>query len=255
MRNTLGNSPKINSRGSMLFFEHLKELRRRLIGSLITILIATIVTFIFYDFIISILFRPFESLKITGMSDVLFVNTIFEGFLIKIKVAFLSGILFSSPVHIYNLIKFIFPGLTLKEKKVVVISLFASFLLIGFSAYYGYFRVIPISIAFLTNSGFIPQNVGMLLNFGKNIFYIFRFLLMTLVLFQIPVILEVLIAMNILRRQALLKASRFVIVGIFLLSALLTPPDFISQVSLALPMIVLFFLTILIAKIFRFGEG
>ncbi len=137
----------------------------------------------------------------------------------------------------------------------MAVQIIAGFLLIGFNAYCGYFRVIPISIAFLTNSGFIPQNVGMLLNFGKNIFYIFRFLLITLILFQIPVILEVLMAMNILRRQALLKANRFVIVGIFLLSALLTPSNFISQVSRALPMIVLFFLTILIGKIFRFGEG
>lgn len=86
----------------------------------------------------------------------------------------------------------------------------------------------------------------MLLNYGKNIFYVFRFLLVTMILFQIPIILELLLAMNMVNRRAVLKASRFVIVGIFALAAILTPPDFVSQIGVALP---------LIAKLFKFGEG
>ncbi len=95
----------------------------------------------------------------------------------------------------------------------------------------------------------------MLLNYGKNIFYVFRFLLVTMILFQIPIILELLLAMNMVNRRAVLKASRFVIVGIFALAAILTPPDFVSQIGVALPLIAFFFLTILIAKLFKFGEG
>lgn len=194
-------------------------------------------------------------MEIRGSNDLLFVNTIFEGFLIKIKVSILAGLILSLPIHFYNLIRFIFPGLTAKEKKVVLLSLISSLVLIGVSAYYGYFKLIPVSFKFLTTSGFIPKKVGMLLNYGKNIFYVFRFLLVTMILFQIPIILELLLAMNMVNRRAVLKASRFVIVGIFALAAILTPPDFVSQIGVALPLIAFFFLTILIAKLFKFGEG
>ena len=78
--------------------------------------------------------------------------------------------------------------------------------------------------------------------------------MMTIVLFQTPIVLELLMIMNILKRKTLLRASKYVIVGFFVLSAALTPPDFISQLSLALPLVGLFFLSILIAKIFRFGD-
>ena len=64
-----------------------------------------------------------------------------------------------------------------------------------------------------------------------------------------------LMIMNVLSRKALLKASRFIVIGIFVLSAIVTPPDFVSQISLALPLVGLFFLTILIARIFNFGKG
>ena len=200
------------------------------------------------------LFAPFEAISGSDAEDILFVNSIFEGFLTKIKVAFLCGIILSLPVHFYNVIRFVFPGLKPKEKQVIGISLSASFILVALSAYYAYYQIIPISIAFLTNTGFIPERVGLLLNYQKNIFYVFRFMLVTLILFQLPIILEVLMVVSLVKRRTLMRTSRFFVVGIFVLSALMTPPDFISQVSVALPLILLFFLTILIAKIFHFGE-
>ena len=243
-----------NPDGSMPFIGHIRELRKLLIISIAAVVAASIAAFIFYQFILSILFKPFEMVYGGSEGDVLFVNTLLEGFLTKIKIALLTGVLLSSPIHVYNIVHFLFPGLTQKEKKVVGVALLTSFVLIVASAYYGYFKVIPISLQFLTNSGFIPEKVGMLLNFGKNVFYIFNFILGTIVLFQFPIIVEILLVMNVLKRRSLIRSSRYIVVGIFLVAALLTPPDFISQVSLALPMIVLYFLTILVAKIFKFGE-
>lgn len=240
-------------------FEHLLELRKRLIVSLLAALAASVVCFIFYDRILSFLFSPFSKIKageqLLQEGKVLFVNTIFEGFLIKLKIALLSGFILSAPVHLFNIVRFVFPGLTPKEKKVIVISLAASFVLVVSSFFYSYYKVIPISIQFLTGSGFIPKNTGLLLNFGRNIFYIFQFLIISIILFQLPILLEILMIMNVVRRKSLLKISRFVIVGVFVLAAVVTPPDFISQLSLAIPLVLLYFLTILIAKIFRFGEG
>lgn len=238
----------------MPFLEHLRELRNRLIVSFIAIFIGFVISFIIYDTIIAVLSRPLNLVNKILHNKTLFINSIYEGFAIRIKVSLLAGILFSLPVHIYNFIKFVFPGLTLKERKVIIYSLIASFFLVVISIYYGYFKIIPFSVKFLTSTSFVPDSVGILLNFGRNIFYIFQFLLMGLLIFQLPLVLELLMYMNILKRKSVLKASRFIIVGIFILSAIVTPPDVVSQIAFALPLILLFFLTIVIAKIFRFGE-
>ena len=227
----------------MLFIDHIQELRKRIIVSLLALLCTAIASFI--------LFKPFKALAhLIAEEEVLFMHTIFEGFLIRMKVSIISGSILSFPVHLYNIIRFVFPGLKEKEKEVILNSLYASFILSIFAFYYSYYKVIPISINFLTGTRFIPTNVGLLLNYGKNILYIFQFLLISLLLFQLPIVLVVLMVMNILKRRTLLRASRYVIVVIFILSAILTPPDFISQVSLALPLAALFFLTIVI-QIFK----
>lgn len=234
---------------------HIFELRRRIFVGLAAFLVCMAFSFIFNRQILALLIIPLQSLNNRGsVENLLFVNTLFEGFLTKVKLSAISGIILSLPVHLFNILRFVFPGLTRRERRMISLSLIVSSVLIAFSFYYGYFKVIPLSVAFLSSSGFIPENIGMLLNYSRNIFYILQFLLATLVVFQIPVILEVLLVMGVLRRHDLMKASRYIMVGTFVLSALLTPPDFVSQLSLAIPLIALFFLTIAIAKIFHFGE-
>ena len=242
------------AQGEMTLLEHLTDLRLRIIGSSVAILLSTIPAYVFYDHIVTILFRPFQSIESMGAEARLYVGTLFEGFTTKIKISLLAGVILSFPVHLYNAIRFVFPGLTGKEKRVVVAGLGASFLLVVFSVYYSYFSIIPISVRFLTGPGFIPAQVGMILGYEKNIFTILQFIFVSLVVFQSPVLLEILLIMNVVTRKTLLRLSRFVVVGIFILAAILTPPDFVSQVSIAVPLVGLYFLTILIARIFRWGE-
>jgi sec-independent protein translocase protein TatC len=240
---------------NMTLWGHLKELRRRLLFSALGILIGSIIAFLFFQFIIGALFKPFEGIEAARTQGQLFINTIFEGFVTKLKLSILTGLVISFPVHLFNAICFIFPGLHRREKRITIIGLSVSFILIVFSFYYSYSKIVPISVRFLTSKNFIPDQVGLLLNYSKNIFYVVQFLFITLVVFQVPIVLEILLITNVITRKQLLKSSRFIIIGIIVMSALLTPPDFISQVSLATPLIVLFFLTILVAKIFKFGEG
>jgi sec-independent protein translocase protein TatC len=239
---------------SLTFIEHLVELRKRIIVSLIGVLLGAVIVFFLFDSIVTFLLTPFKLLEVGAEGQRLFINTLFEGFLTKLKISLLIGIIVSLPVHLYNAIRFIFPGLTMREKKAIIIALVVSFTLVVFSFYYSYYKIIPISVRFLTSSSFIPVNVGLLLNYNKNIFYILQFILVTLIIFQMPIILEILLVMNIVKRKALLRMSKYIIVSIFVLSALLTPPDFVSQISLAAPLIILYFFVILIAKIFKFGE-
>lgn len=239
----------------MTFLGHLQELRKRLFLSAIGILIGSVIAFLFFNQLLDFLFAPFLSIETMDTEKQLFINTLFEGFLTKIKISLLTGAILSFPLHLYNIIKFVFPALSKKEKGVILIGLITSTSLIIGSFYYSYYKIIPLSVKFLTSRAFIPFSVGLLLNYNKNIFYILQFIFIALILFQTPIILELLLITNIVKRTSLLRASKYIVVMIFVFSSLLTPPDFISQVSLAGPLIALFFLTLLIAKIFRFGEG
>ena len=247
------------ARGTMPFLEHAAELRRRLISSLLAVLLAAIVCYLFYEPVLAVLLRPLESLPGAAASEAdadgayLFINTIFEGFLVRVKVALIAGAVLATPVHLYNLVRFIFPGLTRRERRAVTATLAASFVLLLAGFFYSYYSVIPLSVRFLVSAGFIPPGVGLLLNFQRNVFFVFQFLLVFLLVFQIPILLVVLMMTGVVTRRALLRASRYAVVGIFALSAVVTPPDVVSQVSLAVPMVGMFFLSILVAKLLGFG--
>jgi sec-independent protein translocase protein TatC len=237
----------------MSFIEHIKELRIRLITSCIAIIACSVLSFFFYSSIVKILYKPYMNLP-GNTHQALYIMSLFEGFLVKIKVSILSGIIISSPLHIYNIVKFIMPALKRNEQKVLQLALFFGFFLVLCSVYYGYCYIMPVSIKFLTSPGFVPQHIGILLNFKNNIFYIIQFLLVCVIIFQMPIILVILLYMNIVSRKKLLSSGRYVIIGVFIFSAILTPPDFISQLAVALPLVVLYFITLIIAKVFKLGE-
>jgi len=238
----------------MSFGGHFSELRTRLIVSLAAVLVLSVLSYVFYDRVIGLLTAPFKGLHSGINSQALFINSIYEGFTVRIKISFVSGLVLSLPVLIFNLLQFIFPGLTPKERRVILYSLIASFVLLAAGAYYGYSFMIPVLVGFFLKTGFLPDGIGVLLNFDRNIFYILQFLLLTVLVFQLPILLELLMIMNILKRKAVFKASRIIIVLIFVLAAVMTPsPDAFSQLAVALPLTALFLLTLLVAEIFKFG--
>ena len=191
--------------------------------------------------------------RAAGGEPTLFVHTLFEGFLTRLKLAVLTGLVLSAPLHVFNAAGFVFPGLTGHEKRVVGLAVLGSFFLALAAFAYGYFRIIPLSISFLTGSGFIPDQVGLLLNYSTNIFYVTQFLLVCVLLFQVPIVLVALMALGAVKQRHLWRSMRYIVVGTFLLAAILTPPDFISQLSVAVPLIVLFVLAGLLAKLFGLG--
>lgn len=237
----------------MPLIEHIRELRTIILVSMSAFVLCTIAAFVFSDKIIGLFTRQFNAVS-SAVESKLVVTTIIEGFSSQIKIAVLSGLILSSPIHIFNILRFVFPGMEKRQRRVILWFLAASLVLISLGAYIAYFRIVPLAIGFLTNPYFIPKNVGYLLNYQTNIFYVFSFILWSVLALQLPLVMEILLMMNILKRKAVFRASRFVVVGIFFISAIITPPDFISQLGVALPLTALYFLAILIAKIFKFGE-
>ena len=154
-------------------FDHLRELKRRVMYSCLAALVCSVLAYFVYDPIIALLADPFSSVLGAG-KPILYVTSLFEGFLTRMKFAFIGGIVFSTPVHVYHLIRFIFPALKLKERRIIVICLIASTILAFFSLILCYFLLIPISMKFLITREFIPKNVGIMLHFNQNIFYVFN---------------------------------------------------------------------------------
>lgn len=243
----------ISAEKYMHIFEHLRELRKRLISSLVAFAIFTVIAFLIHDSIVTLFIQFFSTIS-EGSGSSLFVNSVVEGIATKFKISLIAGLTLSMPVHLYNIILFVFPALHKKEKRTITISLICSFVLIVLSIYLSYFKILPLSINFLTTDDFIPGDVGLLLNYNTSIFYTLYFVFWSVIAFQTPILFVLLMSLNIISRKAAFKSSKFVISIIFILAAIVTPPDAISQVGLALPLVILFYLSIFIAKIFKFGE-
>jgi len=238
----------------MPILEHIRELRNVIITSIIAFVIACVVSFTLSKQIISIFTEPFSRID-SLVEKTLVVSSITEGFVAQLKITFVGGFIISMPIHIFGIIRFVFPGLSAREKRIVMSFLVFSLILIIVGAYMVYFKLIPLAINFLTNPYFVPVTVGFLLNYETNIFYLLSFMLWSVLALQIPLIMEILLAMNVLKRRQVWKATRFVIAGCFLLAAIVTPPDIPSQIGVAVPLCCFYFLALLVAKIFKFGEG
>ena len=150
--------------------------------------------------------------------------------------------------------RFVLPGLKKNEKKwLFIIIFFSSFLSIG-STYLGYAIVFPYIVSYLLTTSFIPETIQILLNYQENVSYIISFLAGSIIIFQSPIILTVLLAKNILKRHDLIKNARWFIIGIIIISAIATPPDIFSQLSLSVPLMLCFFGCIIFAKFMGWGD-
>jgi sec-independent protein translocase protein TatC len=239
----------------MSLIGHLTELRRRLIASISVILICFVCVLIFYNRIVVLFTDQFNRIE-TSLGAKLFSNSIAEGFLVQLQTSAIIAVMVSLPFHLVNIAQFLFPAFPPKSRKIITTGIVGSFFLAMFGAFIAYFQIIPFSIRFLAGSLYIPRDVGVLLNYQKSISYILMFMLWAVITFQTPLVLMILLALNILKRSAVLRSSRYVIIIIFVVSAMVTPSvDPVSQCAIALPLIILYFAVILIAKIFKLGEG
>ncbi len=229
---------------AMPFVEHVRELRRRLIYCLYALGIGFAVGLVFYNHYVQFLIAPFgQELRTLGIA---------EGFVTKIRISAYAGLILSFPVHVYNILAFILPALTAKERRMLGWVLGGSVALMLAGGYLGYYQILPLSVRFLKEQN--PANVTPDLQFQQNIGFVIRMVLAFIVLFQAPLVMLLLMAGNIVSRRRFLRLGRYFVVVIFVLSAILTPPDIVSQIGLAVPLLLLFYLTILVAWIVGIGN-
>ncbi len=233
----------------MGFLDHLEELRWRLVKCLISICVGSIFSFNYIDEILRVLLLPTLETTIPVNIQVLSVQGMF---IIKWFISFITGFIISLPILTYQLWQFISPGLKLNEKRYLFPVVFFSFssFLVGIS--FGYFILIPFSLEFFSSIG-----MGNIEN-NYSIQYYFSFLSWLLlgsgVIFQLPVVSLILSAIGLLTPAFMRHYRRHSIVSIFILSSFITPPDPVSMLIMAIPLIILYELSIGISWIINRNE-
>ncbi len=223
----------------MHFLDHLEELRWRLLKSLISILIGSVVTFYFIDLIIEFLIKPTQSLTNPMDLQVLKVQGMF---MIKWGIALIGGFVLAIPVLTYQLWKFIAPGLYLNERKYVGPLIFFTYLSFLVGLVFSYTVIIPFSLEFFTSIG-VDQIEN---NFSIN--YYFNFVTWLMIgsglIFELPVLVFILSVIGLLTPAFMSHYRRHSIVIILILSAFITPPDPVSLVLMFIPLWLLYEISI-----------
>lgn len=226
---------------------HIADLRKRLVISALTIAVMFFVCFAFYQPILDWMMVPVKEALPAGSSMV--AVEIQETFFTAMKVAFFAAFIISLPVIFWQLWLFLAPGLYDHEKKLVVPFVFFATLMFLMGASFAYYVVVPIGFDFLITFG--STIVTVLPSIGKYVGFFTKLMIGFGIAFELPVITFFLAKIGIVDDKMLKDFFRYAIVLIFVLAAILTPPDIISQLLMAAPLIVLYGISIYIAKVFN----
>lgn len=222
----------------MTIWDHLEELRRRVFICVGAIFMGMLASFFFSEAILEFLTRPL--LNIVGQ---FYFFSPQEAFLIRLKASLISGVIFSSPVWLWQVWAFVSPGLLLREKKTFLPLVFIITALFIAGAFFSYYLVLPAGLDFLVSmqTPFLEPMI--------SITQYLDFVLMTILgfglAFNLPVVILALAFMRILNTRVLNNYQRHAVVLILILAAMLTPgPDIASQLLLAAPLLILFELSV-----------
>lgn len=252
MSNTTQDEDPIHDK-PMPLIEHLMELRQRLLWSVGAFLIAFALCYYFSTAIYGFLAQPLANVLIGqgGADRRMIFTALYEAFFTYLKVAFFGAIFFSFPIWATQLWLFIAPGLYRSEKRTIMPFLVASPFLFLLGAALAYYFIFPLAwhffISFETPAGAGTVPIQLEAKVSEYLSLVMHMILAFGIAFQMPVGLVLLCKVGILNVASLRKGRRYAIVGMFVVAAIITPPDVISQVGLAVPLILLYEISILLA--------
>ncbi len=230
------------------FTEHLGELRDRLVRSFIAVGIGFVVAYFFKEQLFEILIAPL----VTAMGENGNARMIFTGlpeaFFTYLKVALLTGIILATPVLSYEFWMFVSPGLYRTEKKYFLPIVFLSVFFFAIGASFGYFIVFPYGFKFFL--GFATETIYAMPSMKEYLSFSSKMLLAFGFVFELPLVLTFMARMGLVTVPFLKKNRKYALLLFFVGAALITPPDVVTQIMMALPLMLLYEISIIGAKIF-----
>jgi len=222
-------------------YEHLQELRRVIIISMVASFIGIAVSYLFLrETLMAVVFGPYRNL-----GKELVIIGVAEGFLVQLKLACVGGILIASPIIIWQVMSFILPALYNNEKRVFLVSFFVALFLFIAGVTFGYKFVFGLGLSmFLLD---FTQGLTAMISASRYLSFFISFLLPFGLIFQIPLVTYLLSRLGLISPSFLRSKRGYAVLVIFILAAILTPPDVLSQILLALPMLLLYEISILLA--------
>ncbi len=227
------------------FLSHLEELRARLLRCAIVVMV---LFFAFYPWAPAIfkgLTSPIRHVLPKG--ETLIFTGIAEGFLTHFKVGFYSALLVATPYILFQIWQFVIPGLYDREKKYAVLFVAPTLILFTGGALFGFFVILPVVLPFFINS-FASEWIRPLPSIQDYLSFAILMMLASGLAFELPVFLVLLNKTGVLNRETLVKKRGYAIILISIVAAVFTPPDVISMMCIAIPMVILYELSLFIMR-------
>ena len=235
------------------FVEHLAELRSRLVKSIIYLFFFFVVCYFFAEDIYNFLLTPYaEAVRDDPINRRMIFTALHETFITYLKVAFFAAMFVASPIILTQIWKFVAPGLYKNEKRALLPYLIATPVLFLVGGMLVYYLIMPLAIKFFLTFETSAQNTNLPIQLeakvNEYLSLIMRLIFAFGISFQLPVLLSLLARVGFVDSEYLKKRRKYVIVIIFAVAAILTPPDPITQIGLGIPLLILYELSILSVK-------
>jgi sec-independent protein translocase protein TatC len=228
------------------FTDHLEELRKRLVTCFIAVGVGFLITYGFKEKLFYFLTRPLVSVMKEG--DSLIFTGLPEAFFTYLKVSLLAGIMLATPVLLYQFWIFVAPGLYHKERRILLPIVFLSTVFFVGGALFGYFVVFPFGFKFFLS--FATETIRPMPSMKEYLGFSAKLLLAFGLVFELPLVITFMARLGIVSVDFLKKNRKYAILIFFAGAAIITPPDVVTQVMMALPLMILYEISIVGARIF-----
>lgn len=226
----------------MTIIDHLEDLRRALVQSLLAALLASIICWFWSQPLLDLLVKP-----ILTAAEGIYFHAPIEAFMTRLKIAAVCGVFVVMPFIFYKIYGFILPGLYERERRVVTPLLISSTALFYLGVIFAYVIVIPKVVAFMLSFG--TETMQPLIGIGAYFAFVARLCLAFGAVFELPLVILFLSIIGLVNPRRLLKTWRYAVLLIVIFAAVLTPPDIFSQLAMALPVILLYLSSVLVAML------
>lgn len=241
----------VSADGEQTLISHLLELRRRLLYAVLAVVVVFIALLPFANPLYTALAEPLKQTLPPGSQ--LVAIEVASTFFVPMKLAFFAALFISAPFMLYQIWAFVAPALYDKEKRLARPLLLAASLLFYAGCAFTYYALLPVMFAYLNSTA--PEGVAMMTDIGKYLDFVLVLLLAGGVSFEVPIAVLVAVLLGWVTVPQLVEWRGYVIVAIFIIAAIITPPDGLSQIMLALPMWALYEVGILVARALMKGRA